>query len=211
MSSWPITICGDRAADIEAQLRFLAAEGGRPHRHHRGPATADDMTVQTVADFAGRDLVLDTALEAKIAAIPSLMARFTGVDFEAVMAANRKQAMVPWAPTCSTRSAPRPGWWCPAHRRCWCAWTAAGVAGHVAGRDGQCRGAAGDRRAHGPYHQETVRDLRPSRVGLRRCARPRAWLRASPVWDHHLPAPRRGGDGDPLRAAQRGAYRRLMA
>ena len=84
-----ITICGDRAADIEAQLRFLAAEGVDliVTTGGLGP-TADDMTVQTVADFAGRDLVLDTALEAKIAAIlKSLMARFTGVDFEAVMAA----------------------------------------------------------------------------------------------------------------------------
>ena len=93
-----ITICGDRAADIEAQLRFLAAEGVDliVTTGGLGP-TADDMTVQTVADFAGRDLVLDTALEAKIAAIlKSLMARFTGVDFEAVMAANRKQAMVPF-------------------------------------------------------------------------------------------------------------------
>lgn len=92
-----ITICGDRAADIEAQLRFLAAEGVDliVTTGGLGP-TADDMTVQTVADFAGRNLVLDTALEAKIAAIlKSLMARFTGVDFEAVMAANRKQAMVP--------------------------------------------------------------------------------------------------------------------
>jgi len=92
-----ITICGDRAADIEAQLRFLAAEGVDliVTTGGLGP-TADDMTVQTVADFAGRDLVLDAALEAKIAAIlKSLMARFTGVDFEAVMAANRKQAMVP--------------------------------------------------------------------------------------------------------------------
>lgn len=92
-----ITICGDRAADIEAQLRFLAAEGVDliVTTGGLGP-TADDMTVQTVADFAGRDLVLDAELEAKIAAIlKSLMARFTGVDFEAVMAANRKQAMVP--------------------------------------------------------------------------------------------------------------------
>ncbi|MCB0940751.1 MAG: competence/damage-inducible protein A [Mycobacterium sp.] len=92
-----ITICGDRAADIEAQLRFLAAEGVEliVTTGGLGP-TADDMTVQTVADFAGRELVLDADLEARIAAIlKSLMARFTGVDFEAVLAANRKQAMVP--------------------------------------------------------------------------------------------------------------------
>lgn len=92
-----ITICGDRAADIEAQLRFLAEEGVDliVTTGGLGP-TADDMTVATVAHFCGRDVVLDTDLEAKIAAIlKSLMARFTGVDFDAVLAANRKQAMVP--------------------------------------------------------------------------------------------------------------------
>lgn len=92
-----ITICGDRAADIEAQLRFLAAEGVDliVTTGGLGP-TADDMTVETVARFCGRELMLDAALEAKIAAIlQSLMARFTGVDFDAVLAANRKQAMVP--------------------------------------------------------------------------------------------------------------------
>lgn len=92
-----ITICGDRPADIEAQLRFLAAQdvdliitsGGL------GP-TADDMTVEVVARFCGRELVLDDELEGKIADIlKRLMARFDGVDFESVRAANRKQAMVP--------------------------------------------------------------------------------------------------------------------
>lgn len=92
-----ITICGDRAADIEAQLRFLAAEGVDliVTSGGLGP-TADDMTVETVARFCGRDLILDAELEATIAGIlKSLMARYTGVDFDAVMAANRKQAMVP--------------------------------------------------------------------------------------------------------------------
>ncbi len=92
-----ITICGDRAADIEAQLRFLAAEGVDliVTTGGLGP-TADDMTVEIVARFCGRDLTLDVELEAKIAAIlKSLMARYTGVDFDAVLAANRKQAMVP--------------------------------------------------------------------------------------------------------------------
>ncbi|QEN14236.1 competence/damage-inducible protein A [Mycolicibacterium sp. ELW1] len=92
-----ITICGDRPADIEAQLRFLAAEGVDliVTSGGLGP-TADDMTVEMVARFCGRELALDTELEAKIAAIlQHLMARFTGVDFDAVLAANRKQAMVP--------------------------------------------------------------------------------------------------------------------
>lgn len=92
-----ITICGDRPADIGAQLRFLRDEdvdlivttGGL------GP-TADDMTVATVAGFCGRDLVLDTAMEARIAVIvQKWMSRFSDMDLHAVQAANRKQAMVP--------------------------------------------------------------------------------------------------------------------
>lgn len=92
-----ITICGDRPADIEAQLRFLADEdvdlivtsGGL------GP-TADDMTVEVVSRFCGRELVLDTELENTIASIlKKLMAHFNPGDFEAVRAANRKQAMIP--------------------------------------------------------------------------------------------------------------------
>ena len=92
-----ITICGDRAADIEAQLRFLADEGVDliVTSGGLGP-TADDMTVATVARFCGRELVLDVELESKIAAIlKDLMARIEGADFDAVRAANRKQAMVP--------------------------------------------------------------------------------------------------------------------
>ena len=92
-----ITICGDRPADIEAQLRFLAAEGVDliVTTGGLGP-TADDMTVEIVARFCGRELTLDGELEAKITAIlKHLMARFSGVDFDAVRAANRKQAMIP--------------------------------------------------------------------------------------------------------------------
>jgi nicotinamide-nucleotide amidase len=92
-----ITICGDRPADIEAQLRFLAGEGVDliVTSGGLGP-TADDMTVEVVARFCGRELVLDAATEEKIADIlKRLMARFDGVDFDAVRAANRKQAMIP--------------------------------------------------------------------------------------------------------------------
>jgi nicotinamide-nucleotide amidase len=92
-----ITICGDRPGDIAAQLRFMADEGVDliVTSGGLGP-TADDMTVAAVAEFCGRDLVLDEELEEKIAAIlRRLRARFTDVDFDAVRAANRKQAMVP--------------------------------------------------------------------------------------------------------------------
>jgi nicotinamide-nucleotide amidase len=92
-----ITICGDRPHDIEAQLRFLADEGVDliVTSGGLGP-TADDMTVATVARFCGRELVLDEELEARIDDIlKRLMARFDNVDFEAVRAANRKQALIP--------------------------------------------------------------------------------------------------------------------
>ncbi len=92
-----ITLCGDRADDIEAQLRFLADQGVDLIITSGGLGpTADDMTVEIVARFCGRDLVLDSALEAKIGDIVTgLMARYPGVDREAVLAANRKQALVP--------------------------------------------------------------------------------------------------------------------
>ncbi|MGE2837295.1 competence/damage-inducible protein A [Mycobacterium sp. SMC-4] len=92
-----ITQCGDRPADIEAQLRFLAEQqvdliitsGGL------GP-TADDMTVEVVARFCGRELVLDAAVERTINEILTrMMARFPDVHAEAVLAANRKQALIP--------------------------------------------------------------------------------------------------------------------
>ncbi|MGV0645326.1 competence/damage-inducible protein A [Mycolicibacterium sp. XJ879] len=92
-----ITICGDRPGDIEAQLRFLAAEGVDliVTSGGLGP-TADDMTVATVARFCGRDLKLDSRVEAMVADIVArLMARFPDVNAEALHAANRKQALIP--------------------------------------------------------------------------------------------------------------------
>jgi nicotinamide-nucleotide amidase len=99
-----ITICGDRPTDIEAQLRFMADQGVDliVTSGGLGP-TADDMTVEVVARFAGRELVLDEEVEEKIANIlKKLMARNPAFQsaldpgaFESVRAANRKQAMVP--------------------------------------------------------------------------------------------------------------------
>jgi nicotinamide-nucleotide amidase len=92
-----ITICADRPEDIEAQLRFMAEEGVDliVTSGGLGP-NADDMTVEMVARFAGLELFLDDELEDKIAAIlKPLMARFSHWDFDAVRAANRKQALIP--------------------------------------------------------------------------------------------------------------------
>jgi nicotinamide-nucleotide amidase len=92
-----ITICGDRPQDMEAQLRFLAAQGVDliVTSGGLGP-TADDLTTEVVAGFAGRPLLLDAELEQRIAEIlRPLMKRWPDLDFEAVRAANRKQALVP--------------------------------------------------------------------------------------------------------------------
>ena len=92
-----ITICGDRPEDIDAQLRFMADQGVDliVTSGGLGP-TADDMTVEMVARFTERELILDDELEDKIAAIlKPLMARFSHWDFDAVRAANRKQALIP--------------------------------------------------------------------------------------------------------------------
>jgi nicotinamide-nucleotide amidase len=92
-----ITICGDRPQDIEAQLRFMADQGVDliVTSGGLGP-TADDMTVEVVAGFRGLDLVLDEALEERIAEIlRPLMRRFRYWDPDAMRAANRKQALVP--------------------------------------------------------------------------------------------------------------------
>jgi nicotinamide-nucleotide amidase len=96
-----ITICGDRPADIEAQLRFMADQGVDliVTSGGLGP-TADDMTVEVVARFAGRKLVLDDEVENKIA---NILQRLMGArnaalqpgSFDSIRAANRKQAMVP--------------------------------------------------------------------------------------------------------------------
>jgi nicotinamide-nucleotide amidase len=92
-----ITICGDRPQDIDAQLRFMADQGVDLILTSGGLGpTADDMTVEVVARFCEREVVLDEELEEKIAGIlKPLMARFSHWDFDAVRSANRKQALVP--------------------------------------------------------------------------------------------------------------------
>jgi competence/damage-inducible protein CinA-like protein len=91
-----ILVVGDRPEDLEAALRFMAAEGMDliVTSGGLGP-TADDLTAEIVARFAGRDLVLDEEMEAKIAEILRGFARRFRLDEKAMMEANRKQAMVP--------------------------------------------------------------------------------------------------------------------
>jgi nicotinamide-nucleotide amidase len=92
-----ITICGDRREDMLAQLAFMADQGVDlvVTSGGLGP-TADDMTIEIVGEFTGRPLRLDTDLEERIAEIlKPLMKRFPDLDFDAVRASNRKQALVP--------------------------------------------------------------------------------------------------------------------
>jgi nicotinamide-nucleotide amidase len=92
-----ITICGDRPEDMDAQLRFMAAEGVDLVITSGGLGpTADDLTAEVVGRFQGRPMVLDEEMEQKIADIlKPLTKRWRNLDFEAVRAANRKQAIVP--------------------------------------------------------------------------------------------------------------------
>jgi nicotinamide-nucleotide amidase len=87
---------GDRREDLEAALRFLAAQGADliVTSGGLGP-TADDLTAEVVGRFAGRDLVLDEDMERKIAEIVSGFARRMRFDPDALRDANRKQAMIP--------------------------------------------------------------------------------------------------------------------
>jgi nicotinamide-nucleotide amidase len=91
-----VAIVGDRPEDLAAALRFagdagvalIVTSGGL------GP-TADDLTGEVVAEFAGVPLELDEPMRAHIAEILAAWAARTGFDGPALEAANRKQAMVP--------------------------------------------------------------------------------------------------------------------
>lgn len=87
---------GDRPADLRAALEFLRAQGARliVTSGGLGP-TADDLTAEVVAGFAGTELVLDEAMVAEIAAILARFGPLAGVGRDALDEANRKQALVP--------------------------------------------------------------------------------------------------------------------
>ena len=106
-----ITICGDRPEDMESQLRFHADQGVDliVTSGGLGP-TADDLTLEVVAGFAGRSLWLDEGLEGRIAAIlEPLMKRWPDVNRDSVREANRKQALVPEGATVIEPAGTAPG------------------------------------------------------------------------------------------------------
>lgn len=91
-----IQVVADRPDDLEAVLRFMAGEGMDliVTTGGLGP-TADDLTAEVVGRFAGREMVLDEEMEGKIAKILEGFAKRFRLDQEALLEANRKQAMVP--------------------------------------------------------------------------------------------------------------------
>ena len=92
-----ITICGDRAEDMESALRFQADQGCDliVTSGGLGP-TADDLTMDVVARFCGRRMVHDPELEERIQAIVRpLLARYPRIDQQALQKGSAKQATVP--------------------------------------------------------------------------------------------------------------------
>ena len=105
-----ILVVADRPADLEAGLRFMAAEGCEliVTSGGLGP-TADDLTAEVVGRFADAEMVLDEQMETKIAAIIAGFARRMRFDPDALRAANRKQAMVPKGATTIDPAGTAPG------------------------------------------------------------------------------------------------------
>jgi nicotinamide-nucleotide amidase len=106
-----IEIVGDRPEDLLGALRHMAQEGVAliVTSGGLGP-TADDLTAEIVAEFSGREMVLDKALEERILEIlKPLMARWRGADPEAVRVANRKQAVIPVGATVLAPKGTAPG------------------------------------------------------------------------------------------------------
>ena len=90
-----IVVTGDRASDLRDALGFLAdfdlviTSGGL------GP-TADDLTADVVAEYAGRAMEHDPALEERIwARVMSVRSRLGSASEDALREGARKQAFVP--------------------------------------------------------------------------------------------------------------------
>jgi nicotinamide-nucleotide amidase len=74
-----------------------------------GP-TADDLTAEIVGRFCGRPMVLDAALEERIAEIlRPMMERWPNLDADAIRLSNRKQAVIPQGATVLEPEGTAPG------------------------------------------------------------------------------------------------------
>ena len=91
-----LLLVGDRPGDLVEALRFVAAGGTQliVTSGGLGP-TADDLTADVVASFAGAEMAFDAAMHAHITEKIAGWASRSGFDTDALEAATRKQAMVP--------------------------------------------------------------------------------------------------------------------
>lgn len=113
-----ILVVGDRPGDLEAALRFMDGEGMDLIITSGGLGpTADDLTAEVVARFAGVELVLDEEMLEKIAVILRRFSRRYNWDEAAVLDANRKQAMVPAGSVALDPEGTAPGLVVPAGER----------------------------------------------------------------------------------------------
>lgn len=91
-----LLVVGDRPDDLAAALRYATDAGCRLIITSGGLGpTADDLTGEVVAAFAGADLELDEDMQRVIEAKLAGWAARTGFAGEAMDRATRKQAMVP--------------------------------------------------------------------------------------------------------------------
>ena len=109
-----ITVVGDRPEDLEQALVSMREQGVDlvVTSGGLGP-TADDLTAEIVGRFAGRELVLDEAMEERIGEIIAGFAKRLRFD---PRRSARRTASRRWSPRArsrSTRPGPRRGWWCP--------------------------------------------------------------------------------------------------
>jgi nicotinamide-nucleotide amidase len=106
-----IQIVGDRPEDLLTALRFMADAGMALIITSGGLGpTADDMTAEVVGRFSGREMLLDTALEERIAEIlRPMMTRWPHLSEDAVRRGNRKQAVIPQGATVLEPEGTAPG------------------------------------------------------------------------------------------------------
>ncbi|QIX53598.1 competence/damage-inducible protein A [Rhodococcus sp. DMU1] len=106
-----LTLCGDRPADLTAQLRFLADQGVDLIITSGGLGpTADDLTVPTIAQFCHRELLLDPELEEHIAGVIRHHRPHTpDLDAGPTRTGIRKQAQIPTGATALPPTGTAPG------------------------------------------------------------------------------------------------------
>jgi nicotinamide-nucleotide amidase len=106
-----IEIVGDRPEDLRTALEQMTAAGVAVIVTSGGLGpTADDLTAEIVGGFCAREMVLDEALEQRIAEIIArALQRWPDADREALRAANRKQAVIPAGATVLAPRGTAPG------------------------------------------------------------------------------------------------------